>query len=71
MPPKFTPKAWMATLCNIREMRKLEVAPVDTMGCDQCQDDKLLPEVNIILAILTYNFRLSTVLFFNTKTYIF
>jgi hypothetical protein len=53
MPPKFTPKAWMATLCNIREMRKLEVAPVDTMGCDQCQDDKLLPEVNIILAILT------------------
>ncbi|XP_059481417.1 endonuclease III-like protein 1 [Neocloeon triangulifer] len=55
MPPKFMPKEWMKTLTNIREMRKLEVAPVDSMGCDQCQDEEQPAEIQryqILLSLM-------------------
>jgi hypothetical protein len=32
-------------------MRSKELAPVDTMGCDQCPDETISPEVNRVLII--------------------
>lgn len=36
---KFEPKNYMQFIENIREMRKGNPAPVDTMGCAKCSDD--------------------------------
>jgi len=38
--PKWEPKNWIQTLENIKKMRKDQTAPVDTMGCHKCHDDK-------------------------------
>ncbi|XP_071444783.1 endonuclease III-like protein 1 [Hetaerina americana] len=49
------PDNWMETLNNIREMRKNNDAPVDTMGCDQCSDREVTPEVRryqILLSLM-------------------
>lgn len=43
------PPHWKEVLQNLREMRKEHDAPVDTMGCDQCPDEKASPEVNLFL----------------------
>ncbi|XP_065347818.1 endonuclease III-like protein 1 [Cloeon dipterum] len=53
MPPKFSPQEWMKTLNNIREMRKLEKAPVDSMGCDQCQDSDQPAEIQRYQVLLS------------------
>uniref|UniRef100_A0A182LW49 Endonuclease III homolog n=1 Tax=Anopheles culicifacies TaxID=139723 RepID=A0A182LW49_9DIPT len=43
---KWEPKNWLQMMENIREMRKTNLAPVDTMGCDQFSQDteNALPE---------------------------
>lgn len=40
---KWEPKNWRQTLENIRQMRQMVPAPVDTMGCDQFKDDENVP----------------------------
>ncbi|RWS28630.1 endonuclease III-like protein 1, partial [Leptotrombidium deliense] len=35
---EWQPKNWNLLLENIKQMRKMNEAPVDTMGCDQCHD---------------------------------
>ncbi|XP_065095658.1 endonuclease III-like protein 1 [Ochlerotatus camptorhynchus] len=40
---KWEPKNWRLTLENIRQMRQMVPAPVDTMGCDQFKDDVNVP----------------------------
>lgn len=37
---KWMPPNWEQVLENIRKMREKEDAPVDTMGCHKCHDDK-------------------------------
>lgn len=37
---KWEPKNWRQLLANIREMRKERNAPVDTMGCNKCYDER-------------------------------
>jgi hypothetical protein len=41
----WVPDEWEQVLRNIKEMRKNFDAPVDTMGCDHCQDETATPEV--------------------------
>lgn len=43
--PKWEPPLWWEQFQNIREMRKLGDAPVDTMGCDVISDEKAKPHV--------------------------
>ncbi|KAF2887718.1 hypothetical protein ILUMI_18455, partial [Ignelater luminosus] len=38
------PPNWKEVLQNLQEMRKEQDAPVDTMGCEQCPDEKASPE---------------------------
>lgn len=47
------PYKWETVLENVREMRKNCDAPVDTMGCDRCVDEKASPEVSVLLEIYT------------------
>lgn len=35
---KFMPKNYEEVMVNIREMRQLHPAPVDSMGCEKCHD---------------------------------
>lgn len=42
----WAPPNWKEVLANVREMRKNFDAPVDTMGCDKCQEDTASPEVS-------------------------
>ncbi|KAF7266579.1 hypothetical protein GWI33_020087 [Rhynchophorus ferrugineus] len=42
---KVMPGDWETVLENLREMRKNFNAPVDSMGCDKCQDENAVPEV--------------------------
>lgn len=42
---KNGPKNWEQVLSNIREMRKNFDAPVDSMGCNKCQEESASPEV--------------------------
>ncbi|GAB1598292.1 endonuclease III-like protein 1 [Argonauta hians] len=42
---KWEPEGWMLVLNNIREMRKHQDAPVDSMGCDTISDRTSKPEV--------------------------
>ncbi|XP_044252425.1 endonuclease III-like protein 1 [Tribolium madens] len=46
------PPEWEKTLANIREMRKNFDAPVDSMGCDKCQEESASPEVFRYQALL-------------------
>ena len=39
------PANWRDVYANIVEMRADRSAPVDTMGCEKCHDDKAPPEV--------------------------
>lgn len=39
------PPFWRQTLDNLRQMRSKFDAPVDSMGCDKCADEKSSPEV--------------------------
>ncbi|KAJ8949068.1 hypothetical protein NQ318_016970 [Aromia moschata] len=39
------PQNWETVLNNLREMRKNFDAPVDSMGCHKCHDEKAPPEV--------------------------
>lgn len=41
----WAPNSWEQVLSNIREMRKNFDAPVDSMGCDKCQEASASPEV--------------------------
>lgn len=41
----WIPPNWKEVLANVREMRKNFDAPVDSMGCDKCQEDTASPEV--------------------------
>lgn len=45
---KWEPNNWILLLNNIREMRKHQDAPVDTMGCDEISDRSSPPEVGIL-----------------------
>lgn len=40
---KWEPDNWRQILDNIRQMRQMMPAPVDTMGCDQFKDDQTVP----------------------------
>ncbi|XP_055551427.1 endonuclease III-like protein 1 [Wyeomyia smithii] len=40
---QWEPANWRQTLENIRQMRRDNLAPVDTMGCDQFKNDELIP----------------------------
>lgn len=40
---KWEPENWRLALDNIRQMRQMMPAPVDTMGCDQFKDDHSVP----------------------------
>ncbi|XP_062559748.1 endonuclease III-like protein 1 [Armigeres subalbatus] len=42
---KWEPDNWRQTLENIRQMRQMMQAPVDTMGCDQFKDDENVPPI--------------------------
>ncbi|XP_011691749.1 PREDICTED: endonuclease III-like protein 1 [Wasmannia auropunctata] len=43
---RWMPSNWETILENIREMRKHETAPVDTMGCHKCSDPNADPAVS-------------------------
>ncbi|CAI9725703.1 III 1 [Octopus vulgaris] len=42
---KWEPEGWLLVLNNIREMRKHQDAPVDSMGCDTISDRTSAPEI--------------------------
>ncbi|XP_014769778.1 endonuclease III-like protein 1 [Octopus bimaculoides] len=42
---KWEPEGWSLVLNNIREMRKHQDAPVDSMGCDTISDRTSAPEI--------------------------
>ncbi|KAG8234708.1 hypothetical protein J437_LFUL014324 [Ladona fulva] len=42
---RWRPANWEKIIDNIREMRKNKDAPVDNMGCDECPDKGVEPEV--------------------------
>jgi len=50
---KNMPSNWEEVLKNLREMRKNLDAPVDTMGCEQCPDEKASPEDKRFQALLS------------------
>lgn len=41
----WEPQNWRKVWENILEMRKLHVAPVDSLGCEECPEDGVTPEV--------------------------
>lgn len=43
---RWMPPNWETVLENIKEMRKQETAPVDTMGCHKCADPNASPIVS-------------------------
>lgn len=43
---QWMPPNWKTILENIKEMRKYETAPVDTMGCHKCADPDASPIVS-------------------------
>lgn len=52
---KWEPNNWILLLNNIREMRKHQDAPVDTMGCDEISDRSSPPEVfryQVVLSLM-------------------
>ena len=56
---KWAPENWEVVYNNIKIMRQNMDAPVDTMGCDQQQDQDSPPEVCRIFQLITkQNFRL-------------
>ncbi|XP_044731634.1 endonuclease III-like protein 1 [Chrysoperla carnea] len=57
----YVPPFWEEMLNNIREMRKNQDAPVDTMGCDQCPDE------NASEKIIRYHVLISLMLSPQTK----
>lgn len=44
----WEPENWRVVLDNILQMRKLHVAPVDSLGCEECPEKGVLPEVSCI-----------------------
>lgn len=52
---KWEPKNWEQILNNIRKMRETCPAPVDTMGCDKCYDEKADAKV-IFVTHWSFNF---------------
>lgn len=44
----WQPENWRVVLDNILQMRKLHVAPVDSLGCEECPEKGVLPEVSCI-----------------------
>lgn len=52
---KWEPKDWREVLEKLRQMRQSRPAPVDTMGCHMCSDDKATPEekrFHILVALM-------------------
>lgn len=52
---KWEPKHWQRTLENIRQMRKQQLAPVDTMGCHKCSDndaDEKTKRYHVLIALM-------------------
>ena len=45
----WEPNNWKEVWENILKMRKLHVAPVDNLGCEECPDKDVPPEVSTIL----------------------
>lgn len=43
---RWMPRNWEIILENIKEMRRRETAPVDTMGCHRCADPSASPVVS-------------------------
>ncbi|XP_011642440.1 endonuclease III-like protein 1 [Pogonomyrmex barbatus] len=43
---QWTPPNWETIFENIKEMRKYETAPVDTMGCHKCTDPNATPVIS-------------------------
>lgn len=57
--PHPAPEKWRVVYEEINEMRKLYVAPVDTMGCASAQLQEIDPKVSLLLSsnpILSYHF---------------
>lgn len=42
----WEPNNWREVYENILKMRKLHVAPVDSLGCEECPEEGVTPEVN-------------------------
>lgn len=42
----WEPNNWIEVYENILKMRKLHVAPVDSLGCEECPEKGVSPEVN-------------------------
>lgn len=51
----WEPTYWRAQLANIEKMRQNRDAPVDTMGCEKCPDEKAEPKV-LVNSSITDNF---------------
>ena len=52
---KWEPKHWKEVLENLRSMRSSRSAPVDTMGCHMCSDEKATPaekRFHILVALM-------------------
>lgn len=52
---KWEPKHWKEVLEKIRTMRAAKPAPVDTMGCHMCSDEKATPvekRFHILVALM-------------------
>ncbi|RWS17679.1 endonuclease III-like protein 1 [Dinothrombium tinctorium] len=49
---EWEPPNWRLALNNIKQMRKMNAAPVDSMGCDQCYDKQEISEKIIRFQIL-------------------
>ncbi|XP_063917500.1 endonuclease III-like protein 1 [Zophobas morio] len=49
----WAPSDWEQILANVREMRKNFDAPVDSMGCNKCQEESASPEVFRYQALLS------------------
>lgn len=45
---KWEPRNWELILSNLRKMRAAAPAPVDTMGCHKCYDEKADEKVSFI-----------------------
>lgn len=45
----WKPNNWKEVWENILKMRKLHVAPVDSLGCEECPDKDVSPEVSQVI----------------------
>lgn len=47
----WEPNNWKTVWENILKMRKLHVAPVDSLGCEECPEKDTAPEVSVLQSL--------------------